>query len=127
MTAKRDISRLEDIKHLVDSFYAKATIDPEIGFFFTDVAKLDFEKHMPIMYDFWESILLGGRNYRGNPMEKHFALHEKSPMKTEHFERWLNLWKETVDELFMGPKADEAKSRAQQIAHLMQFKVTGEI
>ncbi len=127
MTDKCDISSKEDIAHLVDSFYAKATIDPKMGFFFTDVAKLNFEKHMPIMYDFWESILLGGRNYRGNPMVKHFALHEKSPMKGEHFERWLSLWKETVDEIFTGPKADEAKSRAQQIAQLMQFKVTGEV
>ena len=112
------------IKLLVDSFYKKAVSDPKIGHFFTEVVQLDFEKHMPTMYDFWETTLFHQASYKGNPMQVHKALNNKSSMQKAHFDQWLKLWVETVDELFEGPNAEVAKQRATSIATMMHIKVS---
>jgi hemoglobin len=118
-----DIQEPEDIKLLIDEFYKKVIQDESIGYFFTDVVILSWEKHIPIMNSFWNSVLLGSNTYKGNPMIKHIELDHKSPLKPEHFEVWLNLWEQTIYENFSGSKADEALLRAQNIALLMQHKI----
>lgn len=118
-----DIKNNEDVRLLVDSFYEKVLKDEVIAYLFTEVAHLNVAEHMPVMYSFWSSILLGENSYKGNPMDKHFALNEKEVLKKEHFDRWIKLWVETVDELFTGDVAEEAKNRAKQIAQLMLFKM----
>ena len=106
---KKQIETRADIELLVDEFYKKVLVDPVIGFIFTDVAKIDMKEHMPIMYRFWETILLDKMTYQGNPMTKHLVLNEKTPLLPEHFQRWHDLFFETVDEYFEGDKAEEAK------------------
>lgn len=120
---KKDIASREDIVRLVDEFYAEVKTDPVIGHIFTEVAQLDFGKHLPVMYQFWETTLLGIMSYKGNPMAAHIRLDSLQRLNTEHFDRWLLLWTATVDRLFTGSKADDAKTRATQIRHLMQYKV----
>lgn len=112
-----------DIQTLVDAFYQKVLNDDLIGYFFTEVIQLDFEKHMPKMYDFWETTLFHKAIYKGNPMQVHKDLNGKSPLKKEHFDRWVQLFLETIDELFEGEKAELAKQRAQSIALMMQIKI----
>jgi len=119
----KDITTRADIELLVRSFYEKALTDDHIGFFFTKVAAIDLEEHLPILFQFWETALLGAMTYEGNPMLKHIELNRKSPLKPDHFDRWLELWCTTVNEHFSGEKASEAIQRAQQIAGLMKFKV----
>lgn len=119
----KDIETLEDITFLVNQFYKKATIDPTISHFFTDVVQLNFEKHIPIISSFWESILFKKATYSGNPMLKHLELNTLSPLTEAHFKRWLFLWNETINEYYTGELANEAASRAQQIGQLMQFKI----
>ncbi|MFT4523084.1 MAG: hemoglobin [Bacteroidia bacterium] len=119
----QDITSKEDIEHLVDSFYKKVVLDDVIAHFFTSVVKLSWEKHIPIMHQFWGSVLLGLGTYNGNPMNVHMALNEKSKLETHHFERWFHLWKETVDELFAGSTAEQAKNKAQSMAFLIQSKI----
>ncbi|MFT6883748.1 MAG: hemoglobin [Marinoscillum sp.] len=119
----KDLATREDIVKLVDAFYKKAINDEVLGHFFTEVVQLDFAVHMPVMYDFWESTLLGNHVYKGNPMLKHIALSKKSPITSAHFERWLDLWVKTVNLFFEGQKAAEAVSKATQIAALMQYKI----
>ncbi len=123
MTHNQDIESESDVKLLVDTFYKKILSDPEIGFFFTKVVKLDFIKHMPTMYDFWNSLLFLTAKYKGNPMIKHIELNGKSRLEKRHFDRWLALWNATVDDLFSGSTAKLAKDKAQQIAILMHHKV----
>ena len=118
-----DISTRSDIELLVDAFYKQVLQDDVISHFFTEVVVLDWEKHIPIMYDFWESMLLGNMKYTGNPMAKHLIMSEKEPLESKHFKRWLKLWKSSLADHFRGPKADEALRRATQIAALMEFKV----
>lgn len=117
---KHDIQSESDVQVLVDNFYKQVVADPIIGFIFTDVASIAWKKHMPTMYSFWNSMLLGTGSYSGNPMEKHIALNGKVALTKNHFDRWLSLWEKTVNENFNGEKANEAITRARNIAMLMQ-------
>lgn len=119
----KDIEDRKDIELLIDSFYQKVLQDKTISHFFTKVVQLDFEKHMPKMYDFWETTLFHTTSYKGNPMEVHKALNEKSPLKKEHFNTWVSLFNETTDKLFRGTNAEIVKQRAQSIAMVMQLKI----
>ncbi|MTI22744.1 group III truncated hemoglobin [Fulvivirga sp. RKSG066] len=121
---KRTITNRSDIEFLVERFYHRALKNEVIGHFFNEVVKLDLEHHIPVICDFWETTLLGNRNYLGNPMDKHLSLNKKANLTAHHFDEWLSLWNGTVDEHFVGKKAQEAKVRANQIAKLMQFKIS---
>ncbi|MEG0761058.1 group III truncated hemoglobin [Chryseobacterium sp.] len=113
----------EDIELLVNSFYTKVIDDETIGFFFKDIIKVDFEKHLPKMYSFWETILFGQMSYKGNPMAVHFPINQLEAMKKRHFERWLELWKQTIEENFTGQNADMAITKSENIANLMAYKM----
>lgn len=118
----QDIENRADIDLLMKEFYEKALADEKIGYLFTEVAKLDLEHHLPVIGDFWESLLLGARNYQRhgrNPLQVHGELHQKSPLKFEHFERWLELFNDCIDRSFEGERADFAKQRAGMIANRM--------
>ena len=118
-----DIETRADCERLVRAFYSRALVDPIIGFLFTDVAKLDLEAHVPRIASFWETILLGAQTYRGGAFRPHAALHQKVPLRAGHFERWLTLWRETVDELFDGPRAELAKAHAERVAHAFHSRL----
>jgi hemoglobin len=120
---KRDIESRKDIEHLIDSFYEKVKKDEVIGFIFNDVAKVNWGKHLPVMYDFWESTIFSIGKYQGNPMLLHINLNKRIPFTKQHFERWLKIFTETVDELFEGKKANLAKERAISIAAIMEVKI----
>src|SRR4028119_60131 len=99
MIFKKDIESRADIDHLLRAFYEKATRDDVIGFIFTDIAKLDLAHHLPVIGDFWETLLFGTGNYQKhgrNPLQIHAQLDQKSPLTTRHFRRWLELFTETV-------------------------------
>ena len=119
----KDISSREDIKLLVDSFYEKVRRDQEIGYLFNDVAKVNWEHHLPRMYDFWENVIFQTGNFAGNPMVAHARLHKQSPLSEAHFSRWKQLFFETLDEHFEGKNASLTKERAHSIATVMQLKV----
>jgi hemoglobin len=113
MTALCDIETAQDVKRLVDAFYAKVNCDELLAPIFNETAQVDWLKHLPTMYRFWQSLLFGGSgNYQCAPFPKHAVL----PVQQPHFERWLTLFAETVDENFAGSKSEEAKSRAVCIA-----------
>jgi hemoglobin len=121
--ALTDICVAEDVKKLVDSFYQKVKADGLIGDIFNHVAEVDWEHHLPKMYSFWESILLSIEGYKGNPMQKHLQLNQKIPLTATHFDRWIALFEQTVDENFVGANANEAKLRAKSIAMVWQIKL----
>jgi hemoglobin len=110
-----DIETRADVERLVRAFYGRALTDPIIGFIFTDVAKLDLEAHVPRIASFWETVLLGNRTYRGGAFGPHAELHAKVELREGHFERWLQLWFETVDEMFSGDRANLAKIHALRV------------
>lgn len=120
---KQDISSTSDIVLLVDTFYEKVKHNKTLAYIFNDVAKVDWPKHLPVMYSFWSGILLGDTVYTGNPMTPHILLSKKTPLTRKEFDEWYALFTETVDELFSGAKAEEAKTRAGHIANLMLYKI----
>lgn len=117
--SRPDIANESDIKRLVDSFYAKVDADALLRPIFTDVAGVDWQEHLPIMYQFWSSMLLRTNTYSGRPWPKHAVL----PINAAHFARWLELFRATVDEHFAGPKAIEAKNVAASIADTFQNRL----
>lgn len=120
---KKDIVNRKDIEKLVNLFYAKVKEDKGISHFFTNVVKVDWDKHLPIMYRFWENVLFYTGNYNGNPMQQHLAINAKHPFTIKDFTQWTKLFNETVDELFEGENAELIKQRAQNISTIMQIKM----
>ncbi|MFB9845146.1 group III truncated hemoglobin [Mucilaginibacter ginsenosidivorans] len=121
--ARKDIENREDIRLLVENFYRKVTGDEMIGEIFRDVLVFRWDTHIPVMIDFWESVLLGGTSYRGNAMRVHIDLDKKHRLSPVHFERWKKLFFETIDEHFAGEKGDEAKKKTELMETLMLTKI----
>ena len=122
-TGYRDIESREDCERLVRAFYERALEDPVIGFIFTDVAKLDLEAHLPHVTAFWETLLLGAQTYDRGAFHPHASLHARVELRPGHFERWLSLWYQTVDELFAGPRSEAAKAHAFRLANAFRMRL----
>ena len=112
----RDIATRADIELLVNEFYAKVLKDDLLAPVFQHI---DLPHHLPVLYNFWSSVLLGDQSYKSNPFEKHINL----PINAAHFDRWLSLFMSTLDEHFTGEKATEARQRALSIAGIFQHKL----
>jgi hemoglobin len=121
---KKEIINKMDVQWLVDRFYDKIKTDKVVGYIFNDVMKVNWEKHLPVMYAFWENALFYTGGYEGNAMKKHIDINRVTPLQKKHFNRWLQLFNETVDEYFQGEKAELAKQRAYSIATIMQLKIS---
>lgn len=112
----QDIKTEEDVKLMVGSFYTKVRQDETLSPIFNEAIKGDWEEHLQIMYEFWNTMLLYTRQYLKDPLTKHINL----TIEPRHFERWLQLFEATVDEHFVGYNANAAKIRAANIARIMQ-------
>ncbi|GAB3786341.1 hypothetical protein GCM10028818_49580 [Spirosoma horti] len=121
--ATRTLDSPEAVRFLVDSFYEKVQVDSLIGPIFTDVAQVDWSKHLPKMYAFWESLILGNNAYDGHPFRPHLIVNQKHTLTIEHFERWLQLFSATLSENFTGEAADQVRQRATQIALVWNNKL----
>jgi hemoglobin len=113
---KPDIRSKEDIELLITTFYSKVKEDEVLAHHF---AAIDWQHHTPVIINFWTMILLGNQSYVGNPLLKHLSM----KLNKHDFERWLLLFTSTVNELFEGDKAEEAKQRAHSIAGIFQHKM----
>jgi len=121
---KKDINTREDIFNLVTKFYEKVRKDEVLGPFFNDTIK-DWDAHLQHLTTFWESSLFLKTKYYGNPLEAHAkvdAAHNHSITEL-HFGLWLNLWFQTIDELFEGDYAENAKRRARKMGTFLYLKI----
>lgn len=118
-----DITNKKDIEILVNAFYDKVMTNKIIGHIFNDIVKVNWDHHLPRMYAFWTNMLLQEGGFSGNPMLTHISISKLTTMSETEFSEWLRLFHETVDELFKGDKANEAKMRADNIARLMLAKI----
>ncbi|MBS1743742.1 MAG: group III truncated hemoglobin [Bacteroidetes bacterium] len=116
---KNDITTLDDIKILVDSFYGKVREDDLLAQIFNERIQDRWTAHLEKMYRFWQTVLLEEHTYYGSP----FLPHAKLPVEGEHFERWLKLFDETVNTLFEGEKATRAKWQGERMAELFLSKI----
>lgn len=123
MKGQKDISSRKDIELFIRSFYEKVIADETIGIVFTEIVKMDWDHHIPLITDFWETILLDNPVYKNNAMEVHYHINKLFPLQKIHFDAWLHLFNVTLSEMYQGPVADMALKRAAGIAGLMEFKM----
>jgi hemoglobin len=116
---KQEIKTPGQVKILVDKFYEKVNADELLSPVFNGEAKVNWEEHLPKMYKFWGTQLIGTGDYTGRPFPPHAAL----PINKTHFERWLALFLETVNENFTGDTAQTAREKAKNIAAVFQYKL----
>ena len=109
-----------DIGRLVDSFYVKVRQDDMLGPIFADAIGDGWDLHLATMRTFWCSVMLGAASYKGNPMAAHLRLPRLTPL---HFERWLQLWRETAAEV-CGDQSGLCVQRAKAIAGRLLSVVT---
>ena len=117
--ATQDISNIDDIKLLVNTFYEKVQHDDLIGPIFNQKMIGRWPEHLEKMYRFWQTILLEEHTYSGTP----FPPHKHLPVNQSHFDRWMEIFTATVDNLFVGKLADEAKVRAANMAYMFNYKI----
>ena len=121
-----DINNRQDIEKLTSFFYDRVRKDELLGPIFNDIMKVNWDHHIPIINDFWETLLFGTGNYTRNAMGVHFEINKKVKLEATHFERWLNLFFKTADELFNGSNTEVIKNKAKSIAGLMLFNMNKE-
>jgi len=109
----------DDIKLLVNTFYNRVRDNALLAPVFNERIKDNWPHHLDKMYRFWQTVLLDEHTYLGSP----FPPHARLPVEHEHFATWLHLFNETVDELFTGLKAEEAKWRAAKMAEMFEAKI----
>lgn len=114
---KKDITTRADVEKLVNTFYGRIRQNDKIGFYFNETIK-DWESHLKKLADFWETQLIGGNSFRGNPKTAHIKVDQKykQTISTKEFGEWLNIWFMTIDELFTGEIAQKAKNNARRMS-----------
>ena len=123
-TMKSDIKSRDDVYLLVSSFYKKVRKNEVLGPFFNDTIK-DWDEHLERLTTFWESSLFLKTKYTGNPLEAHVKVDvaNNNSIDNLHFGIWLNLWYQTIDELFEGDYAENAKRRARKMGTFLYLKI----
>ena len=116
---QKDISNIEDVKLLVNTFYDCIGKDLLLATIFNNKIQDKWPEHLEKMYSFWQTVLLEEHTYNGSP----FVPHAELPVEIEHFERWIALFFKTVDDLFEGEKAERAKWQGQRMAEMFHLKI----
>ncbi len=115
----KNLETLEDIQWMVNQFYSKIKEDDLLGDIFNNIIQDRWDLHLEKMYNFWQTVLLNERTYFGSP----FLPHAKMPIEKIHFDRWLKLFYETIDENFYGPLAEKAKWQGERMAQMFLSKI----
>ena len=124
--AHADLVDRDGVVELLDDFYRRAFDDELLRPIFVDVAQMDLTTHLPVISDFWCKAILKEGEYRRNVFAPHNALHQLVALEPQHFERWLMLWHNTIDDRHAGPNADLAKLQGARIAFSMCRMLTGQ-
>lgn len=122
-TPPPDITGRDDLIVIVDAFYTKVRRDPRLAPVFDDIAQVDWESHLPKLYDFWDTVLFRAGTFRGNPMAAHANLVARAGIDWPLFERWLELFRETVHEHYQGDRAGHLIRCAEDMAKVIHGKI----
>lgn len=120
---KQLLDSREAVELLVNSFYTRVKLDDLLAPIFNNAEFFSWDTHIPIMVNFWETLLLDTATYKGNTMQKHIILHRQTPLTPELFDRWKQLFYATLDEHFEGKNVAEARKRVEAMSALMQYKI----
>lgn len=120
-----DLANRDDVHALLSRFYGRVLTDDLLAAPFTEIRERGLASHLPVMCDFWETVLFRAGLYKGSALVVHRHVHNDHPLAHRHFIRWLTLWLATVDEMYRGPVAEQAKTQARRIAWAMHRRLTG--
>lgn len=123
---ERDLDDPVEIAEMVRRFYADVAQDDLLGPIFHDVARVDWSEHLPKLTAFWCRLLLSMPGYEGNPYRRHQLVHARRPFTAADVERWLELFHETLDLGWAGPKVEQAKAFARKVAMVHSRALLGE-
>lgn len=115
-----DLDNPQHIDRFVDAFYARVLADPLLAPLFTKVAQVDLTEHLPRIKAYWRKMLLGDSDYRRHMMRKHRELDNRQPLTYEHYQRWLQLFEETLEKHHCGPVTERASQLARRVAGNMR-------
>jgi hemoglobin len=121
---RTDIVDRDDIERLVRNFYRDAAMDDLLGPVF-EAARVNWHAHVATLIDFWSWQLIGEPGYAGQPLRAHEPVHARTPLSPAHYERWVELFCDTIDASFQGPLADAAKGRGRKMAAAMERLLSG--
>lgn len=124
-TTCTDLATRADVHALLARFYGRVLADDVLAAPFTDVREKGLDAHLPVMCDFWETVLFRAGLYQGSALDVHRHVHRDHALSQRHFVRWLTLWLDTVDAMYRGPVAEQAKVQARRIAWAMHRRLTG--
>lgn len=120
---KPDLAGRAEIEKLVNAFYTRVRDDEMLGFIFDKVAQTNWETHLPKMYAFWETVMFRSGGFTGNPLAAHAKLVPLTDMGRDKFDRWLTLFRATVDDLFAGENAEHIKNCAADMANVIFSRI----
>lgn len=115
---RKDLDSRTEIHNLVVHFYREIAFDPILDPIFEEVAEVDWAIHMPRLTNYWCRVLLGENSYDGMLLAAHQHVHRLEAFEPVLFDRWYELWVDSIEEHWAGPNAEKAKSHA---AHIMTF------
>jgi hemoglobin len=121
----RDLDDPVEIAEMVRRFYADVAQDDVLGPMFNDVARVNWSEHLPKLAAVWCRALLSRPGYDGNPYRAHMLVHARRPFTPAHFERWLELFHETLDGGWAGPKVEQAVALAHKVAMVHAKQLIG--
>jgi hemoglobin len=122
-----DLDTPEKVAEMVRRFYQDVAQDDLLGPVFNDVARVNWSEHLPKLSAFWCRALLGLEGYVGNPFRAHALVHAEQPFTVAHFERWLELFADTVELGWHGPTSDQALALAQNVARVHASQLVGQV
>lgn len=111
------------ISTLVETFYARVRVDPELGPIFNNAIGHEWDVHLEKIKAFWSSVALNTGRYDGRPV----PAHKKHPeIQEQHFGIWLGLFEQTLRDT--APTEGAAAyflERAQRIAQSLRMALFG--
>jgi len=112
----------ESVRAVVEDFYGRVRADPDLAPMFESRLGDRWSAHLDRMCDFWTTVLLGTRRYRGNPMASHMTIPDIAP---SHFTRWMNLFARTARAHLSEPAAADMIERAERMRRALQRAACG--
>lgn len=118
-----DLDTVEAIEEMVRRFYRVVAQDDLLGPMYNHAARVDWSVHVPKLASFWTRALLGIDGYQGNLSRAHERVNAIAPYTARHFERWLDLFHETVEIGWSGPYAERALRLAHHVAEAQEHRL----
>lgn len=123
----RDIDSPEEIFEMVTRQYADIVQDDMLGPHFAPRSghQADWRALIGSITDYWNHALLYAPGYEIDAIERHRPAHERSSFTPELFDRWLQIFYDTIDGGWSGPNAEIAKKRGSGMAWAMANRLLG--